>query len=34
VNAISPKTNNSIIQSPRLFTKFAASLIFDTLPNR
>ena len=32
--ALSQKTQGSAIQSPRVFTKFAASMIFDTLPNR
>lgn len=34
VQAISLKTNNSVLQSPRLFTKFVASTLFATLPNR
>jgi hypothetical protein len=34
VRALSDKTQGSTIQSPRVFTKFAASMIFETLPNR
>jgi len=34
VQSISQKTNNSIIQSPRLFTQFTAHLLFNTLPRR
>ena len=34
VRALSEKTQGSTIQSPRVFTKFAASMIFETLPNR
>ena len=34
VNALSGKTSASVLQSPRLFTKFAAQAIFATLPTR
>ncbi|MEC7800417.1 MAG: hypothetical protein VX609_03925 [Verrucomicrobiota bacterium] len=34
VRAISKKTQGSTIQSPRIFAKFVASKIFETLPNR
>ena len=34
VNALSAKTASSVLQSPRLFTKFAAQTMFSTLPSR
>jgi len=34
VNALSAKTAGSVLQSPRLFTKFAAQAVFATLPVR
>ena len=34
VQAISKETSNSILQSPRLFCKFAAFTLFETLPSR
>ena len=34
VQSLSQKTSSSILQSPRLFTKFAAHSVFSTLPNR
>jgi hypothetical protein len=34
VNALSAKTASSVLQSPRLFTKFAAQAMFSTLPSR
>ena len=34
VQAISNETRNSILQSPRLFSKFVAFSIFQTLPKR
>ena len=34
VQSLSAKTSSSILQSPRLFAKFAMSTIFSTLPNR
>ena len=34
VQALSEKTSSSILQSPRLFSKFVAHTLFSTLPNR
>ncbi|MDA7823716.1 hypothetical protein N9A58_09035 [Opitutales bacterium] len=34
VNALSAKTAGSVLQSPRLFTKFSAQTLFSTLPTR
>ena len=34
VQSISLKTNNSVTQSPRLFTNFVAFKLFETLPIR
>jgi len=34
VQSLSQKTSSSILQSPRLFTKFAAKSVFSTLPSR
>ena len=34
VQSLSQKTSSSILQSPRLFTKFSAYSVFSTLPNR
>lgn len=34
VQSLSQKTSSSILQSPRLFTKFAAQSLFSTLPAR
>ena len=34
VQALSQKTSSSVLQSPRLFTKFVAHTLFTTLPNR
>ncbi len=34
VHALSAKTDGSVLQSPRLFSKFAASTVFETLPAR
>lgn len=34
VRALSQKTEGSVLQSPRIFSKYVASTIFSTLPNR
>jgi hypothetical protein len=34
VRALSERTNGSVLQSPRVFTKYVASTIFSTLPKR
>ena len=34
VRALSERTNGSVLQSPRVFTKYIASTIFSTLPKR
>ena len=34
VRALSKRTNGSVLQSPRNFTKYVASTIFSTLPKR
>jgi len=34
LQAVSQKTSGSILQSPRLFTKFVAAQMFSTLPSR